>query len=170
MLRAFEAPHSRQARLEINREPLQNPAWLVQIRKEQRIPAEDRLAERPDSTRAIEMENVRKLVGDHECVPVIVVTETGSIRGRVRIDDDSIRWEWRRVAIHEVDVVRDDEIDNAARRDELRRQLSVRTLGVDGGPARLFFDRSGKMHAEMLCTQRAPMLVGRELCPRGPRR
>ncbi len=116
------------------------------------------------------MENVRELVGDDERVPVIVVAETGSVRGWVRIDDDSIRWEWRRVAIHEIDVVRDDEIDDAAWRYELRRQLSVRTLGVDGGPARLFFDGRGKVHAEMLSTQRAPMLVGRELRPRGPRR
>src|SRR5450759_5802354 len=93
VLGALESAHTRHSRLEINGEPLYHPARLVLIRKEQRIPAEDRLAEAPDPARAVEMKNVRELVGHHERIPVIVVAEPGGIGGRARENDDAIRWE-----------------------------------------------------------------------------
>ena len=82
-----------------------------------------------------------ELVGDDERIPVVVVAESGRIGRRMREDDDSVGWKRRRVSVHVVDVVGDDEIDRAARWHELGRQLGVCALGVDSRAPGFGFER-----------------------------
>jgi len=64
MLRALQAADSGEAGLVVDGQAFVNPAGLVEIREKQCVATEDRLPERPDAARAIEVEDVRELVGD----------------------------------------------------------------------------------------------------------
>src|SRR6185295_9835555 len=116
--RALESAISSEARLEVDGQPLHDPTRLVQVRKEERVPAKDRLPEFPDPARSIQVKDVSELVGDYECIPVIVVTKPRCIDRRMSVHDDPIARYGGRVPIHKIDVVGDNEIDRPSRGDE----------------------------------------------------
>ena len=119
MLGAFQPTFAGQARLEVYGQSFEHPSRLVQIGKKHRIAPEDRLSESPDPARAIEMENVGELVGDYECVPILVGAQSGRFGRRVRVENDPVGWKRRREAVYEIDVVGDDDIDRSSRRYQL---------------------------------------------------
>ena len=135
MLGSLDAARAGELRLLVDRESFGEPRRRIRVGKERRGAAEDVLAERPDAARAIEMEDVRELVRDDELRPVVRVAERRLRDGRIGVDDDAVRGERRGGAVGEIDVVGEDEVDHAARRMHLARQLGVRALGVGGDAA-----------------------------------
>src|SRR5438128_683464 len=91
MLRAFDASGAGELRLFVDGKAFDEPRRRVEIRKERVGASEDVLANRPQPARAVEMEDVRELVGDDELAPVVRVAERRFADRWVREDGDAIR-------------------------------------------------------------------------------
>src|SRR5579884_1422176 len=139
MLGSLDASGAGQPRLLVDGESFGEPRRRVEIRKERGGAAEDMLADEPQAAGAIEMEDVGELVGDDELSPVVGVAQRRLVDGRIGVDDDAIRRIRRGVAVREIDIVGEDDVDHAARGMQLLRQLGVRTLGVAGDAAGEWF-------------------------------
>ena len=157
MLGSFDAAGAGDLRLLVDGESFGEPRRRIEIRKQRRRAAEDVLPERPDAARAIEMEDVRQLVGDDHLPPVVGVAQRRFGDRRIGEDDDAVRRKGRRGAVRGVDVVGDDDVDLAARRMELLRELRVRALGVGGDAAREAFGVRIEVDVEVRRRDRAPV-------------
>src|SRR6266571_4122093 len=102
------------------------------------------------------MKDVRELVHDDEPLPAVVSLEPGIGDRRREQDGEAVGRIRGRKAIRCVDVVRKREIDDAARRMELRRQQAKRALRF---PSRFNGDAAiagPEVDAKVLGVERAP--------------
>src|SRR2546423_6575030 len=116
------------------------------------------------------MENVGELVSDDERVPVGIVAQTRSVCRRMGEKHYAVRRKRSRVSVDVVDIVRHNQIDRATRRNQLRRELRIGSLGIHRGSTGLVFERWREVNPEMTRMKRAPVLVGRKLRAHCPRR
>ena len=79
------------------------------------------------------------------------------------VDDYPVEREHTRVTVHEVHVVRDDEIDLSPRCAQLRAQLGPRTLGVRGTSSTLALEVLREVNAEVRSLDRVPAVAGNDL-------
>ena len=102
------------------------------------------------------MKDVRQLVHDHEPFPGVVGLQRGIGHRRDEQNREAVGGKGGRESVRGVDVVRQREIDYAARRMQLARQKRVRSLGLgrreDGSRA---IART-EMEAEVLGVEGAP--------------
>jgi hypothetical protein len=169
MLGSRETTRTSDTRLVIHSESFDHPPRLVPVRKKCRVSSEQSSAKTPDTVGAIEMKDVNELVSYDEPAPVIVVAELRRSDGRVRKNDDAIIWKWRRVAVHEIDIVGYDEVDLSLRSTELGAYLSPRSLSVDRAAAPLRLEPLREVNTEMRCLDRQPAIVRNELTGRARR-
>jgi hypothetical protein len=108
---------------------------------------------------SFEMKDVGQLVRDDELAPVIRVAKRRFGHRRVRVDDDAVRGVRRGRAVRFVDVVGEDDVDGAARRMELLRQLAVRALGVGRNAAREWFGALGERDAKVRRLEGDPVVA-----------
>ncbi len=160
MLGPLDAPGAGEIRLLVDRHSLEEPRRRVEIREGRRRAAEDVLAQRPDAAHAIELEDVRQLVRDHHLCPIVRVAKRALVHRRIGVDDDAVRRERARGSVREVDVVAERDVDHAARRVHLARELVVRPLRVGGETARQRLERRVEIDAEVARREGAPGEVG----------
>ncbi len=167
---AHGAAGAGELRLVVHRDAFRHPARRVGVRKEERVAAEHELPGAPQATRAVEMEDVRQLVRDHQIHPVVDELQRVRVDGRTRVDHDPVRRKERRVAVRRVVVVPDHDVHDAARWMEFLRQGLVRPLGRACGPTRRGFEAVRVGHAEVRRRDGLPVQVGGELRIRSVRR
>src|SRR3989475_2626900 len=116
-----------EARLVVRRKALGAPAGLFLMGKEPGRAAKHRLQRLPQATRAIEMKDVRQLVYDHEPLPAVVGLQCG-IRDRWDEQNrEAVGGKDARESVRRVDVVRQREVDDAARWMQLSRDQRIRS-------------------------------------------
>ncbi len=157
VLGSEDAARAGEVRLLVDGHSLEQPRRRVQIRKRRRRATEDVLAERPDAAHAIEVEDVRQLVRDHQLRPIVRVAERRLRDRRIGVDDDAIRRKRRGVSVGEVGVVGEDDVDHPTRRMELVRQLVVRPLGVSGESTRDRLEGRIEVDSKMLGGEGGPV-------------
>ncbi len=112
--RAVDAPRLREIGLVPGGQSLRGPARYAAAREEgprRGHAAEDGAQEAPERTGAIQVEDVRQLVRDHELHPVVEVAEAGVVHGRAGDDRDAVRGPHLRVAVGDVRVVGEEDVD-----------------------------------------------------------
>src|SRR6185503_10968395 len=120
-------------------------------------------AKPPESVGAVAVKDVSELVSYYESSPVGIVAKLRRIDRRMREHDDSVCWKGRRVSVHVVDVVGNDEIHFAFRRLELSAQLGKRSLGCNGSPLSFILETARIMHVEVPGLDRVPLVARHEL-------
>jgi hypothetical protein len=98
-----------------------------------------------------------------EVDPVVEELQRRRIDGRTGVDDDAVGGERSRVAVGDVDVVGDDEVDGGSWLVELFREAGVGALGRTGGAAGDLFEARAEVGVEMLRMERLPVEVGGNL-------
>ena len=162
-----------QRRLVPGREPLDHPPRDVRAREGQegRQPSEQGAEEPAEPPGVVEVEDVGELVDDELLQPVVEVAQREVVGRGPRVEHDAVRRRVAGVAVRDVDVVGQDDVDGASRtRAEPRRQGLVRLLGHDAGPCRQVPEVLGERDAEVLGLEGPPRLVRRHLGRRRARR
>src|ERR1035437_3328592 len=162
-----DAARAGEARLVVDGDPLVEPAWRVQVREEERVATEHVLRRTPPAGRAVEMEDVRELMGHDEVYPVVEKTQRRRIDRRARVDDDAVRRKDRRIPVRDVEIVADREIDRTARFVQFLREAAVRALDAARGTARDRLESRREVDVKMFGGDRLPVQVGRDLRVRG---
>ena len=103
---------------------------------------------------------MRELVRDHEIGGVVGEAQRALEHRRVGVHHDAVRGVRRRIAVGEIDVVADGQVDLAPRRMQMLRELRVRRLRVNRGATPDFFERRREVDVEVLGLERAPVGVG----------
>jgi hypothetical protein len=81
----------------------------------------------------------------------------------MRVYDDAVGREHTRVPVHEVHVVRNDEVHLAPRRAQLRAQLGPRALGVRSAAPAFALELLREMNAKVRRLDREPAVAGNDL-------
>ncbi len=102
------------------------------------------------------MKDVRQLVHDHEPFPAVVRLERGIGDRWDEQNREAVGRKGGREAVGRIDVVRQRDVHDAARRMQLARQQRVRPLGLGRREGRAGAKARTEMNAEMFGVERAP--------------